>query len=126
MSQAHLILHVFSDRSEDAERLDDASHSLRDDLLDVDGVSAITPVARGPAAEGTKSIMPVDLGSLSVSVVVTGAVTAKIAQIIHDWLRRNDGKRVVVERRDGTEVAVEGYSEDAARQLIESVLLADG
>jgi hypothetical protein len=125
MSQAHLILHVFSDRGEDAERLDEASHSLQDDLLDVSGVRAITPLA-GEAAEGTKAVMPVEVGSLSVGVVVTAAAIAKIAQVIHDWLRRNEDKRVAFERADGTKVAVEGYSLEAARELIASVLSADG
>jgi hypothetical protein len=126
MSQPSFVLRLNSDRPADAERLDEASQSLRSDLLNINGVATVVPVGT-ESPEGAKSAVSLALASLSVTAATgVGAhvVGANIARVTLGWLQRNSGKRVTVTIPGRGEIDLTGFSMAEAAKLMESALAA--
>jgi multidrug efflux pump subunit AcrB len=124
MDQRHLVIHVQSDNPVDAERLDEASQTLRSDLLDIDGVGQVTPVGE-ESPPGTKSLTYFALASLSVATGVSGrAIAGQIAKVMLGWLQRNDGKRITLRIPGRGEFDLAGLGEAEAVRVVESALEA--
>jgi multidrug efflux pump subunit AcrB len=124
MDQRHLVIHVQSDNPVDAERLDEASQTLRSDLLDIDGVGQVTPVGE-ESPPGTKSLTYFALASLSVATGVSGrAISGQIAKVLLGWLARNDGKRITLRIPGRGEFDLAGLGEAEAVRVVESALEA--
>lgn len=122
MDQRHLVIHVHSDNPVDAERLDEASQTLRSDLLDIDGVGQVTPVGE-ESPPGTKSLTYFTLASLSVATGVSGrAIAGQIAKVILGWLARNDGKRITLRIPGRGEFDLAGLGEAEAVKVVEFAL----
>ncbi len=126
MDQRHLVIHVHSDNPVDPERLDEASQTLRSDLLDIDGVGQVTPVGE-ESPPGTKSLTYFALASLSVATGagVTGrAIAGQVAKVILGWLARNEGKRITLRIPGRGEFDLAGLGEAEAVRVVESALEA--
>lgn len=124
MDQRHLVIHVQSDNPVDAERLDEASQTLRSDLLDIDGVGQVTPVGE-ESPPGTKSLTYLAVASLSVATGVSGrAIAPQIAQVILGWLARNNGKRIILRLPGRGEFELAGLGEAEAARVMESAFAA--
>ncbi len=124
MDQRNLVIHVHSDNPVDAERLDEASQTLRSDLLDIDGVGQVTPVGE-ESPPGTKSLTYFTLASLSVATGVSGRVIAgQIAKVFLGWLARNDGKRITLRIPGRGELDLAGLGEAEAIRVVETALEA--
>jgi hypothetical protein len=126
MDQRNLVIHVHSDNPVDAERLDEASQTLRSDLLDIDGVGQVTPVGE-ESPPGTKSLTYFTVASLSVATGagVTGrAIAGQVAKVILGWLARNDGKRITLRIPGRGELDLAGLGEAEAVRVVETALEA--
>lgn len=122
MDQPRLVIHLHNDNPVDAERLDEASQTLRSDLLDIDGVGQVTPVGE-ESPPGSKSLSYLALASLSVATGVSGrAMAGQIAKVILGWLTRNDGKRITLKIPGRGEVEMAGLGEAEAVKVVESAL----
>lgn len=126
MDQRNLVIHVHSDNPVDAERLDEASQTLRSDLLDIQGVGQVTPVGE-ESPPGTKSLTYFTVASLSVATGagVTGrAIAGQVAKVILGWLARNDGKRITLRIPGRGEVDLAGLGEAEAVNVMKSAFAA--
>ena len=92
---------------------DEANDYAADLQTELNGVTAGVTVSRQKDAPEAQ-----DLGATLVLILGTGAITA-VAKGLSTWIARNSGAKVVI-TKDGTVVAENLNSEDAARILADA------
>jgi hypothetical protein len=108
--------------SDDEERAELALR-LRDDLSDLDLESVHFRSAASPDP-GAKSGDAVMWGTLLVSIVSSGALTA-LVNTVNTWIARQRGGSISV-KVDGDELVLTGASSDDQRRLIDDWLARRG
>lgn len=104
--------------ADDRERAD-LAFRLRDELDPIDDASV--QLARGEAPEpGAKTGDPVEWGTLVVSAVTSGALSA-VLKTAHVWVARRRGTSLSVKIGDD-ELVLSGASTDEQRRVIEDWL----
>lgn len=74
------------DPEADATALDRDASALRDELLDIDEVDAVTAAAVGPAPPGTRGLDLQALGTLVVTARPTVEVVVHVMSVLRGWL----------------------------------------
>ena len=114
-----LIVRVDAGPGADDRELADLAFLLRDDLDHIDDASV--ELARGGDHEpGAKSGDPVEWGTLMVSAVTSGALSA-VLKTAHVWVSRRRGASLSV-RIGSDELVLSGASSDEQRRVIEDWL----
>ena len=93
---------------------------LREDLRDAADVESVRLAPGGEAPEGAKSGDPVMWGTLVVSVVSSGALTALI-NLANGWLGRQRGGTIRVKIGDD-ELELTGVSDEEQQHLVDAWL----
>jgi len=115
-----LIVRVDAGPDADARERADLAFLLRDDLEDID--DADVELARGGDHEpGAKSGDPVEWGTLMVSAVTSGALSA-VLKTAHAWVSRRRGTSLSVRIGDD-ELILTGASSEQQRRVIEDWLV---
>ena len=105
-----------------ADSLEDATNNLRDELLDVSGVTVTRPVSQESPA-GTRSTLPEMAGYLAVSLLVArGGYTARdaargIAEVIHHWIDRHKDTEAEIRRPDGSVLKTRNMPREDLEQI---------
>lgn len=76
---------------------------------------------RLPAKEGAKSSTATSIGELIVTGVVSAGSIAALTQLISTYLRRHDGRSIVVRNGD-TEIELSGQSQEEQQELLDRLL----
>jgi hypothetical protein len=111
-------IRIADDVSQNPERLNRAVLALRRELLGLECVSSADQAA-SPAPRGAKSGVIIDIATLLVGVRYSAPALKEISGFFGDWLRRNDGKRVIMKLKD-KEFDITGMSEKEISRLIET------
>ncbi len=124
MGDQELTLVVVDERLANPELLEKSVLALREELLAVPGLRDLTP--RGTVARPQTKTGPAELvGTLLVAVPATMPVLRELRITLHDWLHRNDGKRVRLEI-NGVVVDAAGLSDDVLEKLVTRGIASDG
>lgn len=70
----------------DAEELERLSLALRNEILQLDEVTAVDQASAGPAPEGAKGLELVAIGALIVKVASTVEAVDKVVKVIRNWI----------------------------------------
>jgi Effector Associated Constant Component 1 len=116
MEAETVTISVSDDRSSDESRLDESVLALRRELSDVPGVRSVTPRATLPG-ERARSASAHIVGSLLVSMSISAPSVTFLIRFLHEWLRRNDGKRITV-TRDGHTIDLAGLSDETIKEIL--------
>ncbi|WP_424529349.1 hypothetical protein ACOZ38_07315 [Sphaerisporangium viridialbum] len=100
----------------ETEALAESTRRLRDEILQIDGVTAAEPVASGEPAAGTRAFALMQEGALAISIYIW--MVRPAVSVIRDFLRRNAGNRARLEFPNGQKVTIEGHSEESAERLV--------
>jgi len=114
-----LVVQVDAGPEADEEELAELSLSLRDDLAELD-VESVRLARGGPAPPGAKSVDPLELGTLVVTVVSSGTLRALI-DTANGWASRRRGGTLRV-RIGEDELVLTGVSSDHHERVIEDWL----
>ncbi|MEV5965050.1 hypothetical protein AB0L70_25000 [Kribbella sp. NPDC051952] len=104
----------------DAERLDQLTGYLRQELLELD-VDDVTALPAGEPPPGTRGIEALAIGSLLVTFAETTQGVRKVVSVIRSWLARGgDGvKRTIRLELDGDVLELSEVSATEQTRLIE-------
>lgn len=104
----------------DAERLDQLTGYLRQELLELD-VDDVTALPAGEPPPGTRGIEALAIGSLLVTFAETTQGVRKLVSVIRSWLARGgDGvKRTIRLELDGDVLELSELSATEQTRLIE-------
>lgn len=124
MDDQEVTLVIVDERLADPEFLEGSALALREELLAVPGLRDLTP--RGTVTPPLTKTGPAELaGTLLVAIPATMPVLRELRMVLHDWLHRNDGKRVKLEI-NGVVVDAAGLSDDTLEKLVTLGIAADG
>ena len=119
----HDQLHIrLSEDGADAERLDTMTGHLSQDLRDLDDVEVQR--ASGPSPENTRAVDAVEVGSLVVTMLTSGALS-EVVRAVRRWLGSggNRDARTVRVELDGDALELTGASSQEQEQLIQLFVL---
>ena len=107
---------IEDERSLDPELLEASVLSLREELLTIAGIhdSTARNIATHPHSKGGAEGL---VGTLIIAVPASMPILRELRTMLHDWLHRNDGKRIRLEI-DGTVIDASGLSDDALEKLV--------
>ncbi|SHN87861.1 hypothetical protein SAMN05660350_04256 [Geodermatophilus obscurus] len=103
----------------DAQEMDELAHSLRQDLLDVDGIDDARPATAGPAPTGTKAGEALQVGALAVSMAPVAL--QGVIDVVRHWSSRRPVRKVSVTIGDDT-LTLEGATVAQQEQLVAAFL----
>ena len=115
---ADMELTVDAGAGADADELEQAVHSLRRELLELD-VDAVEPGAAGDAPDGARALEALALGALIVRLVRTPESLGAVTRTIRIWLARRPDRRVRIEL-DGDVLELTNISDEAHQQVIDA------
>ncbi|MEU8267024.1 hypothetical protein AB0B89_07635 [Sphaerisporangium sp. NPDC049002] len=116
MEPQPLIVRLESIDPGETEALAERTLRLRDEILQLDGVTAAEPVPSRESAAGTRAPALMQEGALAISIYIW--MVRPAVAIIRDFLRRNAGNRARLEFPNGQKVTIEGHSEGSAERLV--------
>src|SRR5437870_208425 len=87
---------IASTSDSEPEELADATHQLRNAILETD-VDSAELVSSGKAPKGARVADPVTLGALLIAFGASGGVFTKVIDTINDWLGKGDKRSVTLE-----------------------------
>lgn len=108
--------------NESAEALDHQTRVLLDDFRQLEGVTATLPEESTP--QGSYGD-PITIGTIALSLVTGGVVTA-IIRALSDWLKRGENRKVVLKvsvngNTFETEFPSQGISQKELAELTEKI-----
>jgi len=96
----------------DEEELDQYRQNLQRDLNELEGVARVEQISAGEAPEGARALDLVVIGGLAVVLQQAGVFDA-VVRILKSWIesgdRRQEKRKVLIKRPDGTMVEFDGY-----------------
>ncbi|MEV7967372.1 hypothetical protein AB0O34_15515 [Sphaerisporangium sp. NPDC088356] len=116
MEPQPLIVRLESIDPGETEALAQCTLRLRDEILQIDGVTAAEPVPSRESAAGTRAPALMQEGALAISIYIW--VIRPAVAVIRDFLRRNAGNRARIEFPNGEKVTLEGRSDGSAERLV--------
>lgn len=83
-----IVVEFVSDSADEAEaaELERLTRALRNEILQIDEVTAVDQASAGPAPEGTKALELIAIGTLIVQVASTFEAVDKVVRVIRGWL----------------------------------------
>lgn len=103
----------------DAERLDELTGYLRQELLELD-VEDVTAIPAGDAPPGTRAFEAIAVGGLLVTLGEASQGVRKVVSTIRAWLARGSGvKRTIRLELDGDVLELSEVSATEQTRLIE-------
>lgn len=121
-----LKIQVVEDGDGYAEDLDEAAQGLRQELLELDGIT-VSDTHDTDTPPGTRSDVQTILGVIGLSIVTGGVyvrtapdikkLVASIVRVVQHWQDRNKGKRALMELPSGTKVDLAGHSEASTQRI---------
>ena|ERR1700722_2930284 len=118
MTLQRVTVSITDDRLSDTESIYTSTLSLRQELLEIDGIRDLVPSASDVNPQA-KSGFATLIGVLSISVPATLPVLREFRMLLRDWLHRNDGKRIAIEV-NGTKIDANGLSDAEFLELLSS------
>jgi hypothetical protein len=115
MTTQRVTLSIVDQRSSDADLLELSVQSLRKDLLEITGIYDIP--SQKVAPPNAKGAVEEIIGTLVIAVPASVPVLKEMRVLLHDWLHRNDGKRVRIEVA-GKVIDVTGLSDEILEGLV--------
>lgn len=85
---AEEILVELFDESADPEEVDRLTRVIRQELLEIDEVDAVSQAAAGPAPEGTRGLTLAVIGALIVKAPAAIEAVGKVLDVVRSWLNR--------------------------------------
>jgi hypothetical protein len=124
MAVPQVNLHLETDDPTEVERLDETRRRLGADLLQIDDVTEVRLLPAETVPEGVRSAVIWQYSALSLVLggmgysVVTKRTADQIARVVVEFIKRNKGKRLSVER-DGKRLKIEaeGVSDQTLKQI---------
>ena len=102
----------------DVEMVDSLASDLRLELLELD-VDSVSPVAVGPAPEGSKGVELVAIGALLVRVADSLPVVNAVVTSVRQWLARTAGSgRSLKITVDGQTLELAAATAEQQQQLV--------
>lgn len=100
----------------DAERLEELTLLLRQELLGLD-VDSVEPQRGGEAPEGTRGAGAAIAGALVVSLQPTLQLVTALVSVVGEWARR--GRRTVRIEIDGDVLELSGTTSELQQRLVD-------
>lgn len=85
---AEEILVELFDESADPEEVDRLTRVIRQELLEIDEVDAVSQAAAGPAPEGTRGLTLAAIGALIIKGPQAIEALGKVLNVVRSWLNR--------------------------------------
>ena len=115
------------------EDIEEATRTLRQDLLELDGL-VVSEQQDTDVPAGARADVQTVLGVISLSVVTSGMyvraapdikkLIGSVGRVTQNWLERNKGKKALIELPDGTKVDLTDHSESSTERIL-AALRAD-
>ena len=103
----------------DLETVDELTHDLRLELLDLD-VDSVSPVSAGPAPPGSKGLELAAVGALLVTVKGSVKVVTSVVTAVRSWLQRGASQqRTLKISVDGRTLELSGATTEQQQQLVD-------
>lgn len=115
-----LLLNLDAGSEGDDEELEELTRKLREELMDLD-IEGANFVRFGEAPAKAKSIEPVTLGTLLLTLVASGGVLTTTINVLQDWLTRHEKHSLTLEI-EGDKLQVTGISSEEQERLINAWL----
>ena len=113
-----------SEPDADPGRLDELTHHLRLELLELD-VESVSPAVTGPAPAGSKGLELAAIGALLVHVAGSANAVTSVLQTVRSWLRRDSSSgRSIKVSIGGNTLELTSANEAQQQQLIEQFVRA--
>jgi hypothetical protein len=108
----------------DAERVDELTQLLREELLQLD-VDSAEPVPGGPAPEGSKGLELATIGALLVTLRSSAELAERVVSVVRSWLRRGSSPaRAVRLTVEGRTLELSAATDAQQQQLVEEFVRA--
>lgn len=124
---------VDDDAPSHPEDIEEATRTLRQDLLELDGL-VVSEQQDTDVPAGARADVQTVLGVISLSVVTSGMyvraapdikkLIGSVSRVTQNWLERNKGKKALIELPDGTKVDLTDHSESSTERIL-AALRAD-
>lgn len=115
-----LLVHI-ADSQADSEELDELTHQLRRELLELD-VDNVERLSAGDAPPGTRGLDVAALGALLVTCSTSASAITNLITTVRGWLRRAPaGRTVELTIRDRT-LKLSNVSDEQQERLIQEFL----
>ena len=103
----------------DVEALDELTHNLRLELLELE-VDSVSPPITGPAPEGSKGLELAAIGALLVDFKGTVQVVATVISAVRAWLQRGaSSKRSLKVTVDGHVLELSAATEEQQQRVVD-------
>ena len=103
----------------DLETVDELTHDLRLELLDLD-VDSVSPVSAGPAPPGSKGLELAAVGALLVTVKGSVEVVTSVVSAVRSWLQRGASQqRTLKISVEGRTLELSGATTEQQQQLVD-------
>jgi hypothetical protein len=108
----------------DLEAVDELTHQLRLELLELD-VDSVSPVLTGPAPAGSKGLELAAVGALLVQVAGSVDAVRTVVTALRSWLRRGSSRqRSLKISVDGRTLELNSATDAQQQQLIDEFVRA--
>lgn len=103
----------------DAEAIDELTHNLRLELLELE-VDSVSPPTAGPAPEGSKGLELAVIGALLVEFKGSVQVVATVVSAVRSWLQRGSSpKRSLKVTVDGRVLELSAATAEQQQQVVD-------
>lgn len=102
----------------DDATLERAAQQLRAELLDLD-VESVHRATVGDAPPGAKAVEAIELGTLLVTLVTSGALLEQVVGLLRSWVSRDRERAVILEIGDA-KLQLDHASPEQQLQLIQT------
>jgi hypothetical protein len=110
----------------DPEEIDQLTHDLRLELLELD-LDSVSPVMTGPPPVGSKGLDVAAIGALLVQVAASVDAVNTVIHALRSWLRRGpSGQRSVKISLDGHTLELTSATQAQQQQLVDEFVRALG
>ncbi len=128
MDEIRFTLSVTGPDPDDLDSFEDATRSLRSDLLEIRDL-AVSDVLTAESPAGTRSGLAAEFltgGGVGLAVTYYGGrivlgISRDVARVLQDWQSRNKGKRVVLKHPDGSSIELNALSERETMSVLEAL-----
>jgi hypothetical protein len=107
------------DPDADVEGVDQLTHDLRAELLELD-VDSVSPPVTGPAPPGSKGLELAAIGALLVQVKGSAQVVASVVGLVRSWLQRGRSEtRTLKVTVDGRTLELSAATSEQQQRIVD-------
>jgi len=115
-----LKIYIAQEDQDDKQDIDNLSHSLRNELLNLD-VEDVHLLYEKPPPD-SKAFDGVAIGSMVVDFV-GGVAIREITHAVQAWIQRNENRSITIEMSDGEKIDVKGISAKGQQKMVDAWVL---